>query len=581
MMEWKGAGVSSGIGMGRAVVLGGELPDYSSRPYAGLEQERRRLEQALEHFTAKLDILAEATRQRLGDQAGDILIGQGAMAGDPGFRQAMEEELQAGRTAEAAIDGVCRQYGALFSQTGDELLRQRASDLEDIRQRLLAFLLRTEGPELDALPPDTVLVVKDLTPSVTARLDPSKVAAILSETGGQTSHAAILARGLEIPAVLGLTGISSILRSGQAVIVDGGSGLVVADPTEFQLKEYSRLRQKGDAERQVLEEFRTRPTRTADGRACAVFANISAAKEALRAAEQGAEGIGLFRTEFLFLDRDAPPSEEEQYDAYVRTAEAMGEKPVVIRTLDVGGDKPVKYLGLGEEENPFLGYRAIRYCLEHPKVFSCQLRAILRAGAVRHNIKILLPLVTGVEEIRGFQRLLERCKASLAEEEMPFDPRPEIGIMIETPAAVQLASRLAREVSFFSIGTNDLTQYTLAVDRGNARVRSLYSPLHPAVLRSIRQVITAGHQAGIPVGMCGEACADARMIPLLTAWELDEFSVSPAAVPAVRRAISIWSRETAAELAEQALCLDSAVAVEQYLYRHVKRRETQCRVPAQ
>ena len=398
----------------------------------------------------------------------------------------------------------------------------------------------------------------------------SKEIAIETEIGGKTSHSAILARALEIPAVLGIAGALEQLQDGQTAIVDGGKGEVLISPDTETLYQYTKLQEEQLRQKAMLSIYRDKPTVDADGRQYQLYANIGSVMEAQAALDNGAEGIGLFRTEFLFMDRPSMPDEEEQYEAYAAVSRIMQGREVIIRTLDVGGDKEVSYLKMGAEQNPFLGWRAIRYCLEETDLYKTQLRALLRAGAQYRNIKIMLPLVTGVQEVRAAKALLEECKQELKAANLAYDPDVQVGVMIETPAAALTADLLAKEAAFFSIGTNDLTQYTIAVDRGNAKVEKLYTALHPAVLRSIRNVIQAGREAGIPVGMCGESAADPALIPLLLHFGLDEFSVSASSVLATRKTISEWSGEQAAQLTEQAMALATPDEVGAYLHGQVK-----------
>ena len=564
-MKLQGIGASEGIGIGTVVCVRARELDYSQVSYGGAQQEKARLRQAVDTFLTRTQAMAEQVRARVGEKEAEILSGQITMLEDPYMLSQMEEAIDGGSCAEAAVDTVCQTFIDLFSAAEDELMRQRATDIGDLRARMLGILLHVEEVDLSALPAGTVLAAHDLTPSMTIGLDKEHVVGILTETGGKTSHSAILARALEVPAVLSVPDVLEIAKDGVTAVVDGGEGVVILSPEQGQLEDYQARRAKWLGERELLQIYRDRETRTADGRKVELYANIGGISDAEAAVHAGAEGIGLFRTEFLFMDRTALPSEEEQYEVYRQVSQLMAGKEVIIRTLDVGGDKGIAYLGMEAEENPFLGHRAIRYCLDHPEIYKVQLRALLRAGAEHRNLKIMLPLVTGVEEIRAARALLETCKKELGAEGKAYDGAIPLGVMIETPAAALIADLLAKESDFFSIGTNDLTQYTIAVDRGNAQVAKLYTVFHPAVLRSIRQVIAAGKAAGIPVGMCGEAAADPALIPLLLQFGLDEFSVSPSSVLAARKHIADWDGEEAARATRGAMELTTAAQVEAYL----------------
>lgn len=564
-MLYHGVGACTGIGIGRVVYIREQNLDYSGVVYAGKTAEKARLQKAVKLFCEKTQQMANDIRQRAGEKESEILTGQIMMLNDPFMLSQIDDHIDNGQPAEQALDEVCETYAAMFAGVDDEMMRQRATDVRDIRTRMLTILLGADTVDLAALPAGSVLLARDLTPSMTVGLHPENVSALLTEVGGKTSHSAILARALGIPAVLGIAHITEQIQEGDHVIVDGREGLVIASPDERTLAEYTRRQAEDQKRQQELAPYRHGPTLNADGKAYQLYANIGSFVEAQAACKMGAEGIGLFRTEFLFMNRTAMPTEAEQYDVYHEIASLMPDKDIIIRTLDVGGDKAIPYLHMPKEDNPFLGYRAIRYSLDQPEVFRIQLRALLRAGADHHNIKIMLPLVTGVEEVRSAKTLLQECKIQLRREGLPCDENIALGVMIETPAAAVMADLLAKEADFFSIGTNDLTQYTLAVDRGNAKVESLYTPFHPAVLRSIRGIIAAAHEAGIPVGMCGEAAADPCMIPLLLSFGLDEFSVSAAAVPAVRKAIASWRETAARHTAEDALRLSDAAGILGYL----------------
>ena len=563
----KGVGASAGIGIGKVICIREQNLDYSQVQYQGREQEKARLKQAVETFCEKTQRMAEDIRQRVGQKESEILSGQVMMLSDPFMVSQMEDAIQSGSCAEAAVDTVCQMYIEMFSNVEDELMKQRATDIGDIKTRMLRLLLGVESVDMASLPKGTVLAAKDLTPSMTVGLQKENVSAIITEVGGKTSHSAILARALEIPAVLGIPDALQQLTDGQTAIVDGATGQVLTEPDAETLYHYTKLQEEQLRQKAMLSIYRDKPTVDASGRSYQLYANIGSVMEAQAALENGAEGIGLFRTEFLFMDRPSMPDEEEQLQAYSRVSRLMKGREVIIRTLDVGGDKEIPYLKMGSEQNPFLGWRAIRYCLSEQSLFKTQLRALLRAGAQERNIKIMLPLVTGVQEIRAARSLLEECKQELSREGLEYDPKIALGVMIETPAAALTADLMAKEADFFSIGTNDLTQYTIAVDRGNAKVEQLYTTLHPAVLRSIRGIIHAAKQAKIPVGMCGESAADPLLIPLLMQFGLDEFSVSASSVLKTRKTISEWNQEQVEQVAEQAMQLSTPQELDEYLHR--------------
>lgn len=567
----KGVGASSGIGIGTIVCIREESLDYSKVVFQGEAEEKARLKEAVDTFCKVTQEMAEDIRQRVGEKESEILSGQIMMLSDPFMTGQMEEMIASGSCAEAALDSVCQMYIEMFSNVDDELMRQRATDIRDIRTRMLRLLLGVSSVDIASVPAGTVLAAKDLTPSMTVGLKKENISAILTEIGGKTSHSAILARALEIPAVLGIPQVLDQVSDGQQAIVDGESGEVILSPDEDTLKRYTAQWKEQQEQKAMLSVYRDRKTQDADGRIYELYSNIGSVAEAQIALENGAEGIGLFRTEFLFMDRTAMPTEQEQYEAYKAVSDIMQGKEVIIRTLDVGGDKEISYLKMESEQNPFLGWRAIRYCLEESDLFKVQLRALLRAGAEHKNIKIMLPLVTGVQEILAAKKLLEECKQELAAQGIAYDDNIQVGIMIETPAAALIADLLAKEAAFFSIGTNDLTQYTLAVDRGNAKVENLYTTLHPAVLRSIRSIIRAAKEAKIPVGMCGEAAADPALIPLLLEFGLDEMSVSASSILKTRKIVSQWSQKETAEVEQKAMQLDEPQAVEEYLLSVCKR----------
>ena len=557
---FKGIGVCAGIGIGRAVLLREPDLSYAHVIHAGAEEEKARLAAAIGVFAEQTRAMAAGMETQVGSYQAEILLGQVMMMEDPSMAARMHERIEAGLCAEGALDGVCREYMQLFSAMEDEVMRQRAADVGDMRTRMLQLLLGRERADLAALPEGSVLVAHDLPPSMTAGLPRDRVAGILTEAGGATSHIAILARALGLPAVLGVPGVMDAVRDGDTIILDGGEGVAVHAPDEETLRSYENRRANWLAEQSGLCGFSGKPTKTKCGKVISLYGNIGDPRQAEQVMETTGEGVGLFRTEFLFLGRDSVPTEEEQFQAYRAAVQTMAGREVIIRTLDAGGDKDIPCLRLNKEENPFLGLRGIRLCLAREEVFRPQLRAILRASAFG-RVKIMLPMVTAVEELRRARAIIEELKAELDEQGIPYDRAVKLGVMIETPAAALMADLLAQKADFFSIGTNDLTQYVMAADRGNRDVAGLGVPYQPAVLRCIRSVIDAGHRAGIPVGMCGEAAGDERMIPLLLAFGLEEFSVTPSAILRTRKAISGWSLEEARALTERVMACGTAEEV--------------------
>lgn len=564
-----GVGGSAGYGVGNAVIISEGKPEYTPHTVSDTEAEVKRFEDAVEVFVEKTQAMADAMRERVGEHNAEILEGHIVMLSDPFMQDEIKGMIGSGTCAEAALDSVCDMFVMMFSQVDDELTQQRATDIGDIRVRMLKILTGTPDINISEVPPNTVLVAKDLTPSMTAGIVKENVVGIVTELGGKTSHSAILARALEIPAVLSVDDVVSKVTDGMTIAVDGLEGVCVLSPTEAEITEYQAKRAAYLKEKEGLEVLRGKETVTADGKKVHLYGNIGKPEDAEGVKAGDGEGVGLFRTEFLFMGADQLPSEEEQFEAYKKAAEIMEGKEVIIRTLDVGGDKDIPYLGLSKEENPFLGFRAVRYCLANEDSYRVQLKALLRASAYG-DIKIMVPLVTSVDEIRKVKELVADIKKELDVAGIPYNKDIQVGVMIETPAASLIADLLAKEADFFSIGTNDLTQYTMAVDRGNAKVAYLYSAYHPAVLRSIKRIIEAANEAGIMVGMCGEAAADTLLIPLLVSFGLGEYSVSASSVLATRSTISKWSKEEADALAKQALELSTEAEVAALLKANAK-----------
>lgn len=533
---FKGTGVSEGYGIGKAVVIKEVNLDYSDAVYSGADNECARLDSAVNAYTEATKALVEDLKSRAGEKNAEILEGHLVMLADPFMIGQMKEAISSGSVAEAAVDTVTTMFHQIFSAAPDELTRQRATDVNDIKNSLLKILLGKEETDISSVEKGSVLVACDFTPSMTSQINPENVEAIIGEVGGVTSHSAIIARAMGIPCVLGIKNAESAFENGESVVVDAVKGEIITDPSEEDLAKYKKLKEQEQQERLMLREYINKPTVTKNGIKKAVYANIAKAEDVHNAVVNGAEGIGLFRTEFLYMDRTEAPSENEQFEAYSTVAKAMGGKEVIIRTLDVGGDKNIDYLQIEKEENPFLGLRAIRYCLKNTELFKVQLKALLRA-ACYGNIKIMLPLVCSVDEVIKAKELLEECKAELKEQGVQYKDDMSVGIMVETPAAVFCADELAKVADFFSIGTNDLTGYTMAADRGNREISYLYDAKNPAVLKAIEITIKSAVNAHIPVGMCGEAAADPEMIPKLVEWGLDEFSVSSSRILKTRKII--------------------------------------------
>lgn len=560
----KGIAGSAGYGVGKVVIISDAKPEYENRTITDTDAEIKRYDDAVAAFTEKTHAMAEAMKESVGEHNAEILEGHILLLTDPGMDEITKGAIMSGTCAEAAFESTCDMFAGMFQMADDELTRQRATDIGDIKVRMLKILTGTPDMNISEVPAGTILVAEDLTPSMTAGIVKENVAGIITAVGGKTSHSAILARALEIPAVLSVDGIVDMVSDGMTAVVDGCDGICILDPSQEEVDEYQAKREKYLSDKALLEVYRGKDTVTADGVKVHLYGNIGNPEDAKQVAACDGEGVGLFRTEFLFMGASELPSEEEQFQAYKAAAETMEGREVIIRTLDVGGDKDIPYLGLEKEDNPFLGFRAVRYCLQNKDSYRVQLRALLRASAFG-DIKIMVPLVTCVDEIRSVKALVKELMVELDAENIAYNKDIQVGTMIETPAASIIADLLAKEADFFSIGTNDLTQYTMAVDRGNAKVAYLYSSYNPAVLRSMKNIIEAANAAGIMVGMCGEAAADPLLIPLLISFGLGEFSVSATSVLATRGTIAKWSKAEADELAAKALSLATETEVAELL----------------
>ena len=563
---FKGTNASAGIGIGKAAII--KENELVIRPEKVIDgaAEVERFKGALAETIAQTETLAADLATRVGEKEAEIMQGHLMLLNDPMLTNEIESAITGDNVcSEFAIETVCTMYADMFASMDDELMQQRATDMRDIKVRLQQVLQGVKPVDIAALPEGSVIVAKDLTPSMTAGINPANVAGIVTEMGGRTSHSAILARALEIPAVVAVPGILGQVEDGAEMIVDGSEGVVLAAPSEEEKAEYTAKRDQFLKEKKELEQYIGKPTVTRDGVEIELVANIGNPDDVEKVLQYDGEGVGLFRTEFLFMDRTAMPTEEEQFEAYKKVAIALNGRPVIIRTLDIGGDKEIPYMGLQKDENPFLGYRAIRFCLDRKDdVYRPQLRALLRASAFG-QIKIMIPMVTCIEEIREAKALIKEIKKELDEKGIAYNKEIKVGIMVETAAASLMADVFAKEVDFFSIGTNDLTQYTMSVDRGNEKVSYLYSTFNPAVLRSIRNIIKCGREAGIMVGMCGEAASDPMMIPLLLAFGLNEFSMSSSAILKARKMITGYSEAELQAVADKAMSFVSAKEIENFM----------------
>ncbi|MCR5736574.1 MAG: phosphoenolpyruvate--protein phosphotransferase [Eubacterium sp.] len=560
----KGIAASEGIGIGKVMIIEEHSLDYTPRTIADTDAEIKRYQDAIEDFCKETVEQADALRKSAGKKEAEILEGHIQMAKDPMMDGEVSSLIKQNKCAEEAVDLTYSKYMEMFAQIPDEMMKQRAADIKDIKTALLSILLGINNVKISDAPAGTVIVAAEVTPSMTASINKDHIVGIITETGSQTSHSAILARALEIPAVLSVEKATATISSGENVIVDGSKGIVIVGPSGNEVVEYTNKRDAFLRDKRELENYRGKPTRSADGTEYELFCNIGTPKDATKAIAANGEGVGLFRTEFLFMDRTSLPTEDEQFEAYKQAALILKEKGLIIRTLDIGGDKEIPYLGLTKEENPFMGFRAIRYCLKNRDMFKSQIKAILRASAYG-DVRIMFPLITAVEELREGKALVEEAKADLRASGIDFNEEIPIGVMMETAAAGVIADLLAREADFFSIGTNDLTGYTMAADRGNSDVAYLYSPFQPSVLRMIESIIKNGRANNIPVGMCGEAAADPKMIPLLISMGLTEFSVSAPSVLKVRKNIAKWTKEEADKVTEKVMSMATEAEVLEYL----------------
>jgi phosphotransferase system enzyme I (PtsI) len=557
----KGIGVSPGIGLARAIKYHKQELVIPEGPGKGVEAERAAFEQVLQTIIRETESLAENARQTIGASEAAIFDAHVMILRDPELSAPIIAAIEAGDNAAHAVSTSMDALIEFFASMDDAYMRERAADMKDIKFRLLCELLGAKCRDLSTLPEMSIIVANDLAPSDTAKIDKAHIAGIVTEVGGRTSHTAIMARAMEIPAIVGCANALELIEEGSLIAIDGTTGIVTLNLSDDDVREFQARIQKAAAEKASLNRFATAKSITKDGRTVEIAANIGVPGEARRAANLGADGIGLFRSELLYMDRNNLPDEDEQFYAYKEALCAMDGKPVIVRTLDIGGDKKLPALPLPQEENPFLGYRAIRISLDREELFKTQIRALLRASAFG-QLKIMFPMISSLDELRRAKALVQNCMQELQIEGVAYDPDVQVGIMIEVPAAALLADQLAKECDFFSIGTNDLIQYTVAVDRGNEKVAGLYSQYHPAVLRLIDTTISSAHAAGIPCGMCGEAAGDLLLIPLFLGMGLDEFSMSPSFILPARKLITELDFSSCQKMVPEVIGLSTASEVQ-------------------
>ncbi|WP_369310698.1 phosphoenolpyruvate-protein phosphotransferase PtsI [Providencia rettgeri] len=552
--------VSPGFAFGQALILKEDPIVVSTKKIADdqVEKEIQRFIEGRNKSAEQLSLIKEKAEKNLGAEKAEIFEGHIMLLEDEELEQEIISLIKSDKkTADAAAYSVIEDQAQALESLDDEYLKERAADVRDIGKRLLKNILNIPIVDLSAIDQEVILVAADLTPSETAQLNLDKVLGFITDLGGRTSHTSIMARSLELPAIVGTSDATSKIKNGDFIVLDGVNNTIYLNPSDAEIDKLKAFRDDYLQEKEELAKLKDLPAITLDGHQVEVCANIGTVRDVAGAERNGAEGVGLYRTEFLFMDRDAFPSEEEQFQAYKAVAEAMGSQAVIVRTMDIGGDKDLPYMNLPKEENPFLGWRAIRICLDRKEILHSQLRAILRASNFG-KLRIMFPMVISVEEVRELKAELEMLKAQLREEGKAFDETIEVGVMVETPAAAIIARHLAKEVDFFSIGTNDLTQYTLAVDRGNELISHLYNPMSPAVLNLIKQVIDASHAEGKWTGMCGELAGDERATLLLLGMGLDEFSMSAISIPRIKKLIRNANFADTQALAEQALAQPTA-----------------------
>ncbi|MDW8799140.1 phosphoenolpyruvate--protein phosphotransferase [Staphylococcus pseudoxylosus] len=565
-----GIAASDGVAIAKAYLLVEPDLSFDSEKVTDVDAEIAKFNHAIETSKVELTKIRNNAEENLGADKAAIFDAHLLVLDDPELIQPIEEKIKNEQVnAPTALSDVTGQFITIFESMDNEYMKERAADIRDVSKRVLAHILGVELPNPSMIDESVVIIGNDLTPSDTAQLNKEFVQGFVTNIGGRTSHSAIMSRSLEIAAVVGTKSITKEVKQGDMIIVDGLTGEVIIDPTEDEVIAYQNKRERFFEDKQALQQLRDEPSTTADGTHVELAANIGTPDDLKGVIENGAEGIGLYRTEFLYMGRDEMPTEDEQFEAYKKVLETMEDKRVVVRTLDIGGDKELPYLNLPEEMNPFLGYRAIRLCLDQPDIFRPQLRALLRASTYG-KLNIMFPMVATIKEFRDAKALLLEEKENLTNEGIEVSDDIELGIMVEIPSTAALADVFAKEVDFFSIGTNDLIQYTMAADRMSERVSYLYQPYNPSILRLVKQVIEASHNEGKWTGMCGEMAGDETAIPLLLGLGLDEFSMSATSILKARRQIKGLSQNEMEELANRAINCATSEEVQELVEQYAK-----------
>lgn len=571
-MEIKGIGASPGIAIGKALVLEHKEMVIEKKENVNVEVEVEKLNSAVDTSKKELSAVKEKVAKELGEEEAEIFGAHLLVLEDPEFIGEAENKIKnESLNAEYALNEVKDMFVSIFESMDNDYMRERAADVKDVTNRVLRHMLGIKIIDLSNLSDEVVLIAHDLTPSDTATMDKKKVLGFLTNIGGRTSHTAIMSRTLEIPAIVGLSDVTDKVKDSDMIVFDGDKGIVIVSPEEDVVAEYQEKKRIFEEDKKALELLKGQPSVTTDGKHVELAGNIGTPNDLEGLINNDAEGVGLYRTEFLYMDSDEFPSEEIQFEAYKKVLEGMNGKPVVIRTLDIGGDKKLSYFEMEEEMNPFLGYRAIRLCLDRTDIFKTQLRALFRAS-VYGKLRIMFPMISSLEELLAAKAICEEVKSDLKAEGLGYSDDVEIGMMIEIPSAAVISDLLAKHVDFFSIGTNDLIQYTCAVDRMNQKISYLYNQFNPAVLRLIKMVIKNAHAEGKWVGMCGESAGDQMMIPILLGFGLDEFSMSPISILRARRLINSVSEKDMQALSDKVLEFGTAKEIESYMKDFIARR---------